>query len=440
MANVVFSISALDKNNRIKETHILVSDQNGVVDTSSSFIPHSNHTNGYDAIYDTSDQISFLGYGTWFGIDGDGRSLEVSDEVGALPYGTYIIQELKCDANFFCSNIMNQNATIEIDSPNQVVDLGNWNNTCAKFSLKTTASDNEDGDKIVETALSEGSSVTIKDTVEYCVKAGLNFRIKGILMDKETGEPLEVDGRTIESEVLLNSETECGTAEMLFTFDAASIAGKELVVFEKLYYEDTLITSHEDINDEGQTVYVIGLTTFAKNKATGEKILPRDEDVIIEDTVKYCVIPNVKYTIKGIVMNRNTKSELLIDGEPIEESVTFTPEEACGELTMDYKLNTSGLEGGMELVIFESLYAIDTDDEDEEVEIKVLSHEDFDNTFETVQIELPAPDTGYFTSSKTSEGGVENDTTIFIAGTIIACISGYIIMRATSRKSFLKRM
>ena len=440
MANVAFSISALDQNHRIKETHIVVSDQNGVVNTSSSFIPHSNHTNGYDAIYDASNQVSFLGYGTWFGLDASGQPLEVSDEVGALPYGTYIIQELKCDANFFCSNIMNQNATIEIDSANQVVDLGNWNNTCAKFSLKTTASDNADGDKIIETSLTEGSTVTIKDTVEYCVKAGLDFTIKGILMDKETREPLMVNGKTVESEVRLNSETECGTTDMLFTFDASAIAGKEVVVFEKLYYEDTLITSHEDINDEGQTVYLVALTTFAKNKATGEKILPRDEDVVIEDTVRYCVIPNVKYVIKGIVMNRNTRSELLIDGEPVEASVTITPEEPCGEITMDYELNTSGLEGGVELVIFESLYAIDTDDEDEEIEIEVLSHKDFDNAFETVQIELPAPDTGYITVPKTSKSDAGNDNTVFILGTVIVCVSGYIITRKISRKKFLKRM
>ncbi len=440
MANVVFSISALDSNHRVKETHIVVSDQNGVVNTSSSFALHSNHTNGYDAIYDASNQVSFLGYGTWFGVDASGQPLEVSDEVGALPYGTYIIQELKCDANFFCNGIMNQNATIEIDSPNQVVDLGNWNNTCAKFSLKTTASDEKDGDKIVEASLTEGETVTIKDTVEYCVKAGLDFVIKGVLMDKETEEPLIVNGKTVESEVRLNSETECGTTEMLFTFDASAVAGKEVVVFEKLYYEDTLITSHEDINDEGQTVYLIALTTFAKNKETGEKILPRDSDVVIEDTVKYCVIPNVKYVIKGIVMNRETKSELLIDGEPVEQSVTITPEEACGELTMEYEFNTSGLTGGLELVIFESLYAVDTDDEDEEVEIEVLSHKDFDNTSETVQIELPAPDTGYMTVPKTGGKEAESDNTTFVIGTIVVCVGGYIISRVVSRKKFLKRM
>ena len=45
---------------------------------------------------------------------------------------------------------------------------------------------------------------------------------------------------------------------MKFTFDVTGLDGKNLVVFEKLYYADTGIeaANHEDLGDKGQTVKV----------------------------------------------------------------------------------------------------------------------------------------------------------------------------------------
>lgn len=435
MDNTLFSISALDKNNNVKETHLVVSNQDGVVDTSSSFIRHSIHTNGYDALYDAEAPIVFQGYGTWFGIDSNNESLHVNDSLGALPYGTYIIQELKCDANFFCSNIINQKKTIVIDEPNEVVDLGNWDNTCAEFTLSTTASDAKDGDKIVE----DSGEVTIKDEVEYCVKAGMDFTIKGILMDKSTGEPLLVNGKTVESQVALKSETDCGTIDMFFTFDSTGLGGKDLVVFEKLYYGEDLLTSHEDLDDEEQTINVFKLKTFAKNKETGEKVLPLDQDVVIEDLVQYCVTPGLKYKISGVLMDKRTGNGVLVNSEPVEQAVIIEPEEACGELVMEYPINTTGL-GGADLVFFETLYSYDEgdpEDEEDDIEIELITHKDINNEDETVHVEPPAPDTGYITKAN-DEDSSTNYTFIFTAGLITLGLGGYAAIRSSAKRRVMK--
>ncbi len=433
MPNTLFSISSLDEDSNIKETHIVVSDENGVVNTSSSFALHSNHTNGYDALYGFNGSITFLGYGTWFGLDSRGNSLPVSDSVGALPYGTYLIQELECDATRFCTNIINQKVKVEITSNNQIVDLGDWNNTCASFKLETTATDLADNDSYIE----ENDEVTIKDTIDYCVKENMDFVIKGVLMDKETSEPLLINGEKVENEIEINSETACGTTEMLFTFDATNLGGKELVVFEGLYYENELVISHEDLDDDSQTIYVISLTTYAKNKETGDKILPLDQDVIIDDLVEYCVIPGQKYKIKGVLMGKNTEKEALINGESVEREVILETEEACGELTMEYPINTTGL-GGAELVIFESLYLVEENSEGDEEEYEILSHRDIENKNETVQVELPVPDTGHMTIQKDSGVG-GNNTILFIIATITVSLGGYVVVRMLSRRSFLNR-
>lgn len=138
----------------------------------------------------------------------------------------------------------------DIDDPKQTIDI---------ISLETVAEDGTDGDKEI---LADKAAV-VKDTVSYCVKPGQKYTIRGILMDKSTGEPLLVNGEKIEGAVEIEPTEACGTAEMLFHFDATGLQGKELVVFEKLYIfgednpdENEPIITHEDINDENQAVII----------------------------------------------------------------------------------------------------------------------------------------------------------------------------------------
>ena len=425
MHDVLFSISAIDENNQMGETHIVVSDQNGVVDTSSSFALHSFNTNGYDPLYDEPEPFYFSGFGTWFGYDHDGNPLPVKDELGALPYGKYVIQELRCSSNIFCTGIKDQKITIEINEHNEVIDLGDWNNTCTKFTLETEATDAKDGDKFIEV----GGEATIKDTISYCVKAGTEFTIKGVLMDKNTGEKFLNNGQPVESSITIKPDEECGETEMFFSFDSTNLGGAELVVYDTLYYKDELITSHEDIDDVAQTVELVELHTYATNKDTNDKILPHDQDVIIRDIVKYCLKPGAEYTIKGILMNRETGEKLIINDETVEQEVTFTPEEACGEIDMFYPLNTTNLQGA-KFVIFESLYR---DDE------LIVSHEDLNNEDESVEVSTPAPDTGFITKSSENQSSTSTGAPIFVVSVVVICLGGYFIRRATSRQSIFKK-
>ncbi len=424
MRNVLFSISSLDSNEQIRETHIVVTNQDGVIDTSSSFIPHSINTNGYDELYDdTAVPIVFSGFGTWFGLDKNLNKLPVNDNLGALLYGTYIIQELRCDNNIFCTNIINQKHTIEVTEHNKVIDLGDWNNTCTKFTIETEAVDKKDGDKYIEA----GPDTAIKDKISYCAKKNYSFTIKGTLMDKATGEPILIDGKKVQKTVKINPKEDCGKVEMIFPIDSSKLAGKSVVVFEKLFYNGEEMTSHEELDDEEQTVDIIKLKTTATNKEDGTKVLPMDTDAVLQDHVEYCLRPGLEYTIKGIVMDKATGNGLLINSAPVEQELTFTPEKACGELDMFYNINTRGI-GGAKLIIFESLYQGDQ---------LILEHRDFNNDSEAFEVFLPAPETG--TVTETKSGGQETSPALLIAFILfVAPIGGYVIKRHNARKRFFK--
>ncbi|MBQ3428686.1 MAG: VaFE repeat-containing surface-anchored protein, partial [Mogibacterium sp.] len=99
--------------------------------------------------------------------------------------------------------------------------------------------------------------ITLVDVLEYKnLKKGETYTAKGVLMDKVTGKPvLDPSGKQITAEQEFKTFMSNGKVKVTFTFDATSLYGKETVVFEKVYdSEGHVAATHEEIDDEGQTV------------------------------------------------------------------------------------------------------------------------------------------------------------------------------------------
>ena len=119
--------------------------------------------------------------------------------------------------------------------------------------LKTRAAEKQTGSQkiIAENEISIVDKVSYKNLIP-----GEEYKLKGILMDKSTGSPILIEENEIKAETTFIPEKEEGTAEVEFTFQAASLKNTEAVVFEKLYINGAILASHEDINDESQTVRI----------------------------------------------------------------------------------------------------------------------------------------------------------------------------------------
>ena len=135
-------------------------------------------------------------------------------------------------------------------------------------SIGTTAKDQESGTH-------EGiakKDVTIVDTVSYKnLIVGQEYTVKGKLMLKETGEPLRIDGKEVTAETTFVPEEADGSVDMKFTFDASALNKKSVVVFEKVYADETEVAAHEELEDDGQTVkYKIGKVTVDMPDKPGE--------------------------------------------------------------------------------------------------------------------------------------------------------------------------
>lgn len=100
--------------------------------------------------------------------------------------------------------------------------------------------------------------VKIEDVVSYNnLTPGKEYTVKGVLMDKSTGEPLLVDGEEIRNSFTFKPDAPDGEITVTFVFDASGLtSAAEIVVFEGLYRDDVEIAVHADIEAEGQTVKI----------------------------------------------------------------------------------------------------------------------------------------------------------------------------------------
>lgn len=221
--------------------------------------------------------------------------------------------------------------------------------------------------------------VTLTDMVSYTgLVPGKEYKVTGVLMDKETGEKLLVDSKEITAETVFVPETKNGSVDVTFIFDATGLHGKEVVVFEDLYRENVLLATHADINDEGQTVKIKNPEIGTKATADGKKEITADK-ITITDVVSYKdLTPGKEYKLTGVLMNKATNDKLLIDGKEITAEATFTPKATTGEVEMTFTFDARELTAETEVVVFETLYrdgieiAVHADIEDEGQTVKIL--------------------------------------------------------------------
>ena len=130
--------------------------------------------------------------------------------------------------------------------------------------------------------------VTITDTVTYIgLTPGKEYTVKGVLMDKSTGEKLLVNDEEITAEATFTAPKSEGSINIPFTFDASGLAGKSVVVFETLYHEGLELAVHADIDDEGQTVGFGKPDIKTTATIDGNKVTDPIGEVTIIDNVEY---------------------------------------------------------------------------------------------------------------------------------------------------------
>lgn len=327
LSDIPFTITSVTTG----ESHTIVTDKNGYASTASKWNKHTQNTNRGETSED----------GVWFG------SSTPDDSKGALIYDQYVIEEQRCESNKGM-NLLKFEVNVYKDSV--TIDLGTL--TDDLIEIGTTALDKETGTHMRKPE----KEVTLVDTVEYSgLKKGQSYKLVGTLMDAETGETIQIDGKPVTSEKTFTAKKSSGTVEVSFTFDASSLSGKTTVVFEELYQEDKQLAVHADLSDQDQQISFPEIGTQAIDSETGEHMANADEKVKLIDTIQYKgLVPNLKYAATGTLMDAKTGEPVLINDKQVTAKTTFTPETSSGTVDVVFEFDGSSL-AGKTTVVFESV-------------------------------------------------------------------------------------
>lgn len=379
------------------ESHVVVTDENGYFSSASSWNKHTHDTNGNDwalkadGVIDSSKLDAAAG--VWFG------DAEADDSKGALPYGTYAIEELRCTANEGYQLI---ETTVIVSRDGKVYDFGTL--VDVKASITTKAYDPTDGDSLVGMG-----EVKVSDKVTYAnLFPNRDYKLTAELHDSATGDILlDASGHPISVEKHFTAQSPTGFETVEFTIDTISIGGKTVTVYERLYDDGgSLIAEHADKSDVNQQVTVIvpEIGTTALDGHDGDKNVVTDGKTTVIDTVEYKnVIPGKTYTLKGSLHVKVTDEEgnvtekaLEVDGKPVTAETTFTPEKADGKVEVTFTFDSTGIPQDTEMVAFESL---------EKNGVELVAHADIEDGKQTTTAHV----TGI---STTATDGLDGDKNV----------------------------
>ena len=385
LAGVPFKVTSLTTG----ESHIAVTDENGYFSSASSWNAHDSNTNANDWALTASDTIDSTkldaNAGFWFGnnsvLDGNGTTstsdaVKADNKLGALPFDTYSVEELRCSANEGYALI---NTTVTVTRDAKTIDLGTFDDP--EPEIHTTAYDASDSDHYVGVG-----TVKISDKVEYShLVAGKTYTVIGELHDAATGDAVTVNGQAITAEKTFTAEDSAGSVTLDYAFDSYDLKGKTLVVYETLTdAKGAKLAEHRDKSDVSQQVTVLTpkLSTSAVGDADNSKSVTAEDDVAVTDYVRYTgLTAGQSYTLTGTLMDKSTKKAFMdADGTPVTATAEFTAEAESGTATVTFTFDASGIKTGTKLVAFETVATNG---------IEIADHKDINDIDQTVTVKAP---------------------------------------------------
>ena len=242
MGNVAFLVTSLSTG----EAHVVVTDENGCYDSSAAWVPHSSATCANDAALredgSVDDALLDPHAGLWFAGSRDGQA-QANDGLGALPYDSYRVSELRCAAN---AGHALASWTVHVRRHGALLDLGTVDDHALYVQTELTDANGshepqaQDGLKLVDHVAYEG------------LTPGQSYQLAGELYAVGADDALEL---VAEGSASFAPQIPVGSQDVDFELAQAPAVGTRLVAFEKLLCDGQVVAEHQDASDERQSVW-----------------------------------------------------------------------------------------------------------------------------------------------------------------------------------------
>lgn len=256
-------------------------------------------------------------------------------------------------------------------------DISDTSQTIHYPDIHTTAVDSRTGDhvgsifgrlinavrKFFGEDVLEEDMAQIIDTVQLNnLVPGRTYTASGVLMNRDTGEPILIDGEKVvqTAEITVGEGTitaangektsvsewneelnrVSGTVDLTYTFDSSVITGTTTVVFEDLFHNGINVVSHSDLSDDAQAVNELTIDSVAVDKATSDHVgdVPRHASThdTVEDELTSTIVETIafeklvkgeEYTIDAAIVVRDDTTDKPMYLKP-DGTVTENREEA----------------------------------------------------------------------------------------------------------------
>lgn len=261
--------------------------------------------------------------------------------------------------------------------------------------IATVLTDENGNKQIDTTGKADSDHVTLVDTVKYRnLEAGKTYHLTGKLVDG-SGNPIGVSSTSKAFTVPGEAGTlQSGEAKMTFQVTVGQIRqNAKLVAFEYLHPgqpntpgDETVVTKHEDPNDENQTVNEGPRAATTAQSSTGTKVFDAKTPAKVLDRVTWSKLPAGNYVLVGTLMDKATKQPVPnVNAEIVK--FTVSSGELKGIQEMTFTVPAEQVKANSQFVAFEKIYR--QGDVDENGNVKdgkkpVVEHSDLNDKAQTV--------------------------------------------------------
>ncbi|MBC2020443.1 VaFE repeat-containing surface-anchored protein [Listeria booriae] len=223
-------------------------------------------------------------------------------------------------------------------------------------------------------------NVELSDRVVYTnLNPGERYTLEATLVDKLTGNTVFTQG----THEFIPTTASGEVTVPLNALDATDLKGNAYVVFEVLKDESgQVIAEHTDKDSLTQTVSFIepSIGTLARDKETGESNVHAGPITIVDEVQYQNLDTTQTYDIEGILMDKATNQPLLVDGQTVTATKSFSPANTDGTEEIEFTLDASQLKG-KDIVVFETLKLNGA---------VVAVHQDINDAKQTIKVVDPA--------------------------------------------------
>lgn len=387
---IPFMLSSIDETSGdALESHVVVTDESGDFSSDAARTLHSIDTNANDAaatpilhgLYKVDSSKLTSNAGTWFSLDSDSACSPADDALGALPFGSYVLQELPCGANAG-TNLSSVQFSVYKDGFTTILDaiVG----TTPAMTIST--SDAADGDRLVRPS----SNAVVSDLLSYRnLVPGKSYKLTTTANVKDTGEALKTPSGEVACAVTeITPAEKDGRLTVSLDLDTSGLAGRQIVIHEELVSEDGLVVHAINAEDEEQLLDVEPIINAAAYDLADKDGYVMGTDAVIVERISYEGLQAGRLYRAHVVLNDKATGNALRDaqGQIIEAKRGFTPESSTGYVDIELPVDTSGI-AGHDIVVFDMI----RDDSD----TLIASHQDLENeaqTLKTVKLTTSASD------------------------------------------------